>query len=218
MSKFSKGEAIQFGWEATKRHLGFFIIVLIIALVANAIPNRVQDATKETAPLLSFLFGLVSLFVGQVVAIGVTRISLRVHDREQPELADLFNRYALFFKYLFASLLYALIVAAGLILLIVPGIMWAVRFALYGYLVVDKGLGPVEALGQSAQLTQGARWDLFVFGLLLFGIILLGALALGVGLFLAFPTALMAGAFVYRRLLAAAGTPAAAQPMPSQAG
>lgn len=177
------------------------MVALILAGLAQGIPNSLQTSTKEWAPLLSFQFGLASLVIGQIVAIGLTRIVLRVCDGQQPEYSDLYNGLALFFKYLLASILYGLIVAAGLILLIVPGIMWAVRFGFYGFLVVDQGAGPVEALRRSSALTQGARWNLFVFGLMLFGIVVLGALALMVGLFLAVPTALVAAAYVYRRLL-----------------
>ena len=208
--KFSIDEAIQFGWNAAKRNIGFFFIVFIISLVASAIPNGVQTATEKTAPFLSFLFGLVSLVVSQVLAIGITRISLRFADQQKAEIADLYTGYPLFFRYLFASILYALIVAIGLVLLVVPGVYLAVRFSQYGFLVVDKGLGPVEALRKSAALTEGARWQLFLFGILLFGLVLLGAIALLIGLFWAVPTTLVAAAFVYRRLLAAAEGTAAA--------
>lgn len=185
-----------------------------MAGLAQAIPDRLQAWTSGWAPLVALQSGLASLVIGQIVAIGLTRISLRICDGQQPEYSDLYNGLPLFFKYLLASILYGLIVAAGLILLVVPGIMWAVRFGLFGFLVVDQGAGPVEALLRSSALTQGARWNLFVFGLMLFGIVVLGALALVVGLFLAVPTALVAAAYVYRRLLAQAPGVAAPGPAP----
>jgi uncharacterized membrane protein len=211
---FSRGEAIRFGWDSAVRHLKFFVVALILAGLAQGVPNSLQASTREWAPLLSLQFGLASLVIGQVVAIGLTRISLRVCDGQQPEYSDLYNGLPLFFKYLLASILYGLIVAGGLVLLIVPGIMWAVRFGLFGFAVVDQKAGPVEALRRSSALTQGARWNLFVFGLMLFGIVVLGALAFVVGLFLAVPTALVAAAYVYRRLLAQASGVAASGPAP----
>ncbi len=60
----------------------------------------------------------------------------------------------------------------------------------------------IEALKKSSAMTKGAKWDLFLFGLLIGCIALLGALALLIGLFAAFPTILIAKAFVYRKLLA----------------
>jgi uncharacterized membrane protein len=61
-------------------------------------------------------------------------------------------------------------------------------------------LGPVEALKQSGALTQGAKWNLFLFGLLLCGVNLLGALVLLIGLFATIPTTMVATAYAYRRL------------------
>jgi uncharacterized membrane protein len=217
--KFSTDEAIQFGWNAAKRNIGFFVILLIVVVLAQAIPSQVQTATKETAPFLSFLFALVSLAVGQIIAMGLTRISLKFADSQPATLSDLYADLSRFFSFLFAGILYVLIVTAGLILLIVPGIMWAVRFGFYGYLVIDKGAGPMEAIRKSAEITQGARWQVFLLGILMFGILLLGAIALLIGLLWAIPTTLVAAAFVYRKLLdAAEGTATAGASTAPQAG
>jgi flagellar biosynthesis protein FliQ len=57
---FSKGEAIRFGWATMKTNLGFFIRLLLVALVICIIPGIPQKVTEENAPVLSFLFGIVS--------------------------------------------------------------------------------------------------------------------------------------------------------------
>jgi uncharacterized membrane protein len=133
---------------------------------------------------------------------GLITISLKLIDGSKAELGDLFSRVHLFFKYLGGEILYGLIILAGLVLLIVPGVLWALKFALVGYFIMDRELGPVEALRKSAAATAGAKWNLFLLVLLLAGINLLGALALVVGLFATIPTTVVAVAFVYRRLLA----------------
>ena len=107
----------------------------------------------------------------------------------------------LFSKYILSLIIYGLIVLAGLILLIIPGIIWAIKFQFFGYFIVDKGLGPIESLKQSAKITKDTKWTLFLFGLLSGLINLLGALLLLVGLFATVPTTMMAKAFVYRKLL-----------------
>jgi len=133
---------------------------------------------------------------------GVNQIALRFCDGEKGEFADLFSCFPLFFKYLFGSILYRLIVLGGIILLIIPGIIWAIKFQFFSYFIVDKGLGPIESLKRSSAITRGAKWDLFLFGLLLGLINLLGAICLFIGLFATVPTAMVAMAFVYRKLLA----------------
>jgi uncharacterized membrane protein len=107
----------------------------------------------------------------------------------------------LFFKYLFGSILYVLIFCAGLILLIFPGIIWGIKFGLFPYFIIDKGLGPIKALKASAKTTMGARWDLLGFGFVVSIISLLGVLCLVIGIFATIPTTMIAAALVYRRLL-----------------
>jgi hypothetical protein len=63
------------------------------------------------------------------------------------------------------SLLSALGIGLGFLLLVVPGIMLYVRWAVSAPALVEERLGPIEALGRSGDLTDGVRWK--VFGLLL---------------------------------------------------
>jgi uncharacterized membrane protein len=94
------------------------------------------------------------------------------------------------------------VVAFGLVLLIVPGIILAIKYVFYDYLIIDKELGPLEALRESSRITGGVKWQLFIFMLLVFLINFAGILFFGVGLLLTIPATTIATAYVYRRLLA----------------
>ena len=98
-----------------------------------------------------------------------------------------------------------LIMFCGFLLLIIPGIIWAIGFQLAPYFVVDKGMDPLEALKKSWAATRGAKWNLFLFGLLLGLINMLGFLALMVGLLFTLPLSMVAMAYVYRKLAVQAG-------------
>lgn len=201
---FSKREAVRFGWETATRNLGFFVLVLIIVGAVSAAPGMLQAIGGAQLRLFSILAQIGFFVVGQVVSMGLTRISLRFVDNQKPEVADLFSTLPLFFNYLGAGIFYSVVVTAGLILFVVPGVIWAIKYSQYGFLVVDKGATPVEALRRSGELTRGVKWNMFVLGLITIGILVLGVVALFVGLFVAFPTILVAWAFVYRKLLARA--------------
>ena len=200
--QFSKGEALRFGWDTMRSHLGFFIGVLVVVGLIHIAPYFFSAGIKEQSRLASFFFQLALWVLNVVVTIGLVKIALLFSDNEEAAFGDLVSHYRLFFKYFFASLLYGLIVAAGVILLIVPGIIWSLKFWFFECLVVDKGLGPIEALKRSSSITSGVKWDLFVFSLLVIAINLLGAACLLIGLFATIPTTWVAMAFVYRKLLA----------------
>lgn len=199
--KFSTGDAIRFGWDTTKKHLGFFIGLTLVAGAVYVIPSVIAELIRENNPLIAMVIDLVSSVVSLVMAMGIVKISLQFCDTRPSTIADLFSCFPLFFPYLFGTILYVLIFVGGILLLIVPGIIWGIQFQFFAYPIVEKGLGAVASLKQSSAITKGAKWDLFLFGLLLFGINILGALALGVGLFLTGPTSILAAAFVYRQLL-----------------
>jgi uncharacterized membrane protein len=200
--QFSKGEALRFGLDTMKGNLGFFIGLLIVAWLVAAVPSLLGGLAREDAPALGFVLEVGGWVLSLIISMGMIRIALRLCDTGEREFADLFSQYRLFFKALLAAILYGLIVLGGIVLLVVPGIIWGVKLQFCLYLVVDRRLGPVEALRASSAVTQGVKWHLFLFGLLLLAINLLGVLCLGIGLFATVPTTMVATAFVYRKLLA----------------
>jgi hypothetical protein len=206
---FSIGEAVGFGWDVAKKNIGFFVVAFIIVIVAQAIVTGVQQT--DPRGVIGGLFALVNIFVSGVVTLGWIKIALRFCDREQPQYADLYTQYPLFFRYLGAAILYALIVVAGVILLVVPGIIWAIQFGYAFNLIVDRRVGVMESLRLSSAITRGVKWNLFLFVLILVGVNLLGALALLIGLLWTVPASFVASVYVYRKLLAqTATTPAPA--------
>jgi len=99
-------------------------------------------------------------------------------------MGDLFSSYPLVINYIIASILYGLMVIVGLIFLIVPGIYLAIKHQFYTYLIVDKGMGPIEAIKESGRITKGALWNLLGFVII---VTLLGAggWIVGLGLMMA---------------------------------
>jgi hypothetical protein len=78
---------------------------------------------------------------------------------------DLFGPDQLFIKYITASLLFWLMVYAGLVLLIVPGIYILLTYSFFGLEMVEKSLVPIDALKRSAEITKGAKRSLPRLGL-----------------------------------------------------
>ncbi len=205
--KFSKAAAVRFGWETVTKNLKFFIAVTLTAGVLYGLSNYLSDLLEKERTLSSagviLILYVTSFVICRIVDLGLIKIALKFTDNVRAEVKDLFSCARMFFRYIAGTLLYALIVFLGLILLVVPGIIWMIKFQFYSYLIVDKGMGPVQALKESGRITQGAKGELILFALLVMGINFLGALALLVGLLITLPLTLLAAAFVYRKLLLA---------------
>jgi len=151
-------------------------------------------------PAFAFLFWIVQTVLDLIIGIGIIKIAIEFIDKKVPEYKDLFY-YQPIVNYFIVALLTGLIVVVGLILLIIPGIYFGLRLKFAVYLVIDKNLGPVEAIKKSWKMTKGNVWNLFFFGFLLGLINILGFLCLIIGLFITVPLSMLATAFVYRKLL-----------------
>ncbi len=214
--KFGKREAIRFGWDTMKDNLVFYFVILVLAwIVTGGLSALGQINISDFHPFAPF--GLLSWIASIFFSIAFIRISLKLVDGSKPDFPDLWLGYRAFWRYLGGSILYFLIVLGGLILLIVPGIVWGIKYSFFGYFIVDRDMGPVDAIKASGRITQDTKGQLFLLGLLFFGIVILGALACGVGLFAAIPVTMIARAFVFRKLEAwtpalEAGAPPAAGP------
>jgi uncharacterized membrane protein len=198
--RFSMQEAVRFGWDTMKRNAGFLIMLLIVAFLIENLPGIIANFISNEFPFASFILYLAGWLLGFVVQMGLIKISLKFCDGIKGQMDDLLSSFDILITFIAGSVLYFLIIIGGLILLIIPGIIWGVKLSLFPYFIVEKSLGPVQALRASSEATTGSAWDLFLFGLLLGLMNLAGALCLLVGLFATIPTSMIAYAYVYRKL------------------
>jgi uncharacterized membrane protein len=200
---FSKKEAIKFGWETMKANIGFFIGLLAFVMVLYAIPSIISEATKQNLRFISILAQIIQGILQILISMGLLKVALAFCRNEKPTFGVLFSccNITYFWKFFVSSLVYGLITLGGTLLLIVPGVIWGIQFQYFRYFIVDKELGPIEALKKSSQITKGTKGNLFLLSLL-FGLInIAGLIALLVGLFASIPVTMIADAFVYRILV-----------------
>ena len=198
---FSKSEAVLFGWNTLKKNFGFFLGMLAIVVAINLLVGLVMSSFSEEAPkVLVIAVSAISWILDLLISMGVIRITLKFCDQEQATYRDLFSAYRLLLNYLVGSIVYGIMVAIGFVFLIAPGIYLAVKYQFYDYLIIDKGMGPIDAIKRSGVLTEGVKRNLVLFWLALVGINILGMIALGVGLIATVPVSWLANAYVYRRL------------------
>lgn len=197
-TSFSKSEAIKIGYNITKKNFLFILGVFVVLILVYSIPSVLQNTLQQESGLLA----VVTIFVwilNMIVNMGIINISLKFVDGKKPDIMDLFYRKSLL-HFIIVSLVTALIIAVGFVLLIIPGIYLAIRLQFSTYLVVDKGMTFVDAIKKSWKMTEGQVWNLFLFTLLLILLNIAGALLILIGLFVTVPTSGIAAAYVYRKL------------------
>lgn len=198
---FKIGDMISQGWELTKNNLPFLIGYQIILYVLTLFTSKYGYN--------STLVNLIAWILVVIVKMGLYKSCLLITDGIKPHFDQLYLNWRMFLTWIIANLLFGLMFAIGLILFIVPGLyVWA-RYGLFPFFIVDKGVGPIEALKLSSKATEGVRWEIFLLFLACTGLNILGFLIFGVGLLFTIPISLLAITKVYRMLtnnLPATGT------------
>lgn len=203
MHRFTIGEALSVGWEKTKKHFWFLAVVFIGVWLVSMIPSFIIGDTQN-ADARGSSGGLLGFLIGIFIQIGVIRLTLKILDDVHGTWRDFIPDWETFWNMLLGTILYVLMCIAGFILLIVPGIIWAIKYRFYSYLIVDKRMKALDALKESGRITQGEKMHLFQFALLSILITIAGALVILVGLLAAIPVIAISFAWIYRRLSGAA--------------
>lgn len=185
-------DSIKFGWNKVKENMEISIFSTLLVLAVGALTGGKGFAR-------SFLTILATIFL-MIVRIGYNKIYLRMSDGDKPKFSDIFKEYPLFWKFLGVSILFPLTVIGGLILLIVPGIIWAVRFSFSPLILVDTKRGVIASMKESFAITRGSFWNLFLFWIAIAILNLLGLLVFGIGLLITVPVSTFAAIHVYREL------------------
>jgi uncharacterized membrane protein len=201
--KFSAQEAIRFSWSKAKGNIVPFLAISFILLLIRLIPTIAKEAfDNPTHPTgISFLATICTIILSMIFNYNMTRISIRIVDGKTFEISDLFAvDFSELLNYVGATIITGFIMLGGFLLLIVPGIIWSIKYFFAPYLVVDRKMPVMSAIRESGNITYGSKRELFQFGFLIFSVNLMAALCLIVGLFITIPMSWVAIAYAYRKL------------------
>jgi len=145
---------------------------------------------------------IIRILVALLYGFAVTVYSLSYVQKGNFAFHDISHVLTLkkFAYFLAASLLVGLAVIGGMILLVVPGIIFAVQMSLYKFIVLEKDMSPMDSIRESIRLTKGHRWMIFRFIILIILISILGFICLIVGSLFTMPLVTIASALVYKKL------------------
>ncbi len=196
----SVGQAVNFAWPTFRRRFGLFTAILLTIFGAWVALEIVVIAGQRFGNVLWAVAHLAFLIFFAGIEVGFLQICLALYDGGEPTFADTFRRLAWGPKFLAGQILYLLMVVAGLVLLVVPGLYLGVRYALFGFCMVTSEADLIHSFPQSALLSAGAKTSLLAICVSLLVLNALGASLLGLGLFVTVPLSVLMMAAVYRQL------------------
>lgn len=192
-------ETLKNAWELFKKEWITIYAINAVSIAVAIIYSVLTSSMEESS--VKWMFDIAYMLVQVVVGMGIVNAYLSVVRGQKVTIETFTATAPKILKYVLAQIILGIIVFLGLLFFIVPGIIFAIKFMFTLYLVVDEGLGPIEALKASEKLTQGRKWDMMGFMLVAAVLAYSGILALFVGLIVTIPVATLSYAVLYNSLV-----------------
>ena len=215
-TQIAVGDVFERSWTIYKDKMIWCIGAVLIVGIVNYVVAQIANYASAILgalvgyPAVAIVCMILGIFAGQLFAlwlnIGMALLLLKIGRGQEPSMGDLFRGGPYFLTALVAGILVGLIDLVGFVLLIVPGIIFALMFSQFLYLIVDRNVGIVESLELSMRITRGNKATLFLLWILSAGLIFAGMLMCCVGVIFTAPLVSLLWTVAY---LAMTGQPTA---------
>jgi len=202
----SVGDAIRYGWNRFKANPWTWIGAVVIAAVIQGVLNALfgdrstfrVDTFGQSFWSFSWIVGsILTVVVGYLINAAFVGGALQEVDGRRPTLGS-FLRFTNVGNVILASILVGVMIAIGLILFVIPGLVvaflswWTLQF------VIDRDESAIDAIRSSFRAISSQAGTLLLLALALIGINILGAIPLGLGLLITVPLSTIASTYAYR--------------------
>lgn len=166
----SVNDLLKRAWQIFKSRLIVFVGIAILPVIfSSLLPSDFEYASLALLPITVILVVL-TIFTSLWASVSLI---YAVKEREQKISIkeSLAKGWHKIIPYLWISFLAGLIIFGGLILLIIPGIIFAIWYSLANYILVSEDLRGMKALSRSKYLIKGKMgsvvWRYFVMAIII---------------------------------------------------
>lgn len=211
--QFAVGEALSEAWALTDGAKWtfniassiYFVVYLVVMVVTSLIlfgslKSMGPNGDPSVGAGLSTLQNLIVLAVAMPMSAGIWMMGIRRAVGAPIAAGQVLGYFHKVLPLLATYLLMMLLVVIGFILLIIPGIYLLIAYMLALPLVVEKNLGPWQALEASRKAVSKRWFEILGFGIVIGLINIAGAIPLGIGLIWTMPMTVIATGVLYRNV------------------
>lgn len=162
-------------WQVYRARLGTFLGIMFLPVIVSLLSLIPETAIETLNPPFAVLLVIV-FFLAVLIVSFWSQIALlfAIKEREQKlGTVEAFRKsWRKIVPFIWISVLSSLVVTGGFMLLIIPGVIFAIWFTFAGYVLVSENLKGMDALLRSRQLVKG-NWGRVFGRFFLLGLILL---------------------------------------------
>ena len=196
---FSAVALLQDGWKLFVEHKKFYLeVVLVFGFIALAADWLREEDSMRLVDVVLSVINMVATWYGSVVLMKAS-LSLAAHKPIAPDVYNL--TVPTIVTLILASILTGLGVMIGAVLLIIPGIVFALRTSLTQYVILDERITSVPAIKKSIALTKGYSWSILRLVLCFIVLAILSIFPLfGLGFIVLIPVSTLVMSLVYYKV------------------
>lgn len=205
--KFKISEVFKTSWKAIKQN--FWILIgltvaysIIVFIIYSLFGPSFSDTMKGIPQPIKdqLIYMALIMILGGLFGLGFIKNVFQALDGVEPQFSAYGIQAVKLLKYIACSIIFGIIGGIGLVLFIIPGIYFMLRFQFYIAFLVDENTGVIESLQKSWKITKGQTIKLLLLGIVQFLTIIAGYLILLIGVFVASPIVLGTYCETYRKL------------------
>lgn len=209
------GQVLNHSWQIFSNQMGICLGAGLLGWVVMTMVNFglmfgqgvvvsiLGNINRDLAGIAAVVVGLMSFALQMLVTYwimsGQAIVFLRIVRNERADLGEIFSGGKFVLPVFLASLMVGLATMFGYLLCIVPGVILALMFSQFLYLIVDRNLSATDSLSQSTELVQGNKLNIFVIWLIM-SVIMVLAMFTCIGFFFVVPYAWLVTAVIYTQL------------------
>ncbi len=177
--------------------IGSIAIFIVIAMMTNGI---LKFVFPEDSELNTFVISFIAGIITTPIHVGITMMGVSYAREQKFQVADMFNYFSMAMPIVITYVVLSVLIYAGFILLILPGIYLSIAYVFSYMLLVDKGLGTWEAMELSRKTITKQWFKFFGLSLVIGLMLLLSLLTFGIGLIWSIPMTYITYGLLYQHL------------------
>ena len=195
------GDIVGYGWKKFQEHLGAIIVAVLVYVVVVGVFSFLGNIISGQINSIfgSLIFSFLQILVSSIISIVLIRAVLMIVDGRPLDNAALFSTDNLG-PFVIGSIIYALGVTIGLILCVIPGVIFGFLAYYWNFFVVDKNMEPMDAIKASIDLVKNNVGTVLVWAIVATILTIVGFILCCVGYLVAAPVVFIGNAYLFRRL------------------
>ena len=166
---------------------GIVIAMLFTSIIITGPQVIIDIFTLNNNDNANLTVSIMMILLDGAIMLGISIYTLKF-IRGKAEFKDILSGFKNYFKAIGLYFLQVIIITIGLILLIVPGIIFAIKMSQAGFILADDGSkGIIQCLKESWSMMSGRTGEYFILELSFLGWLILSILTFGIGMIFLVP-------------------------------